>query len=320
MRLIQSVNKGFIYTLKNLSKVGSQESKRVVAIYGKEVHVKHLNEIKFLLTYLNECHIEVHVHKSYLNKLKKCLDIDYSFVNSFLKIKSKVARPELLISIGGDGTFLDATALIRKTNIPILGINTGRLGFLARVSSEDIKQAIDDYLSGDFEIEPRSLLEANLKHEDGEIKGVALNEVTIHKTDTASMIIIHAFVNGEFLNSYWADGLIISTPTGSTAYNLSVGGPIVSPGSRNFIIAPIAPHNLNVRPIIISDDSELMLRVEGRTDKSLLTIDSRRHRVSTESEVVIKRATHEVNLVKFYSQSFFKTLRNKLNWGVDKRN
>lgn len=300
--------------------MSNSTSKRIIAIYGKEVHVKHLSEIQFLLEYLQQKEFEVCIHKSYLNKLKKELDFDFSSIQSFLKIKSKGPKPELLISIGGDGTFLDATALIRKTDTPILGINTGRLGFLARVSSEDIKQAVDDYLVGEFEIEPRSLLEANLKHEDGEIKGVALNEVTIHKTDTASMVIIHTYVNGEFLNSYWADGLIISTPTGSSAYNLSVGGPIVAPASKNFIIAPIAPHNLNVRPIIISDDSELTLRVEGRSDKSLLTIDSRRHRVSTESEIVIKRSNHQVNLVKFYSQSFFKTLRNKLNWGLDKRN
>lgn len=294
--------------------------KRIIAIYGKEVQAKHLSEIQFLLDYLQQKKFEVCIHKSYLNKLKKELDIDFSQIQSFLKIKSKGATPELLISLGGDGTFLDATALIRKTKIPILGINTGRLGFLARVSSEDIEQAMNDYLAGSFEIEPRSLLEASLKHEDGEIKGIALNEVTIHKTDTASMVIIHTYVNGEFLNSYWADGLIISTPTGSSAYNLSVGGPIVAPASQNFIISPIAPHNLNVRPIIISDDSELTLRVEGRSDKSLLTIDSRRYRVSTESEIVIKRANHHVNLVKFYSQSFFKTLRNKLHWGLDKRN
>jgi NAD+ kinase len=310
----------FIYISKKAFSVSSSSNKPIIAIYGKEVHVKHLNEIRFLLTYLLEKQVEVLVHKSYMMKLKKELEFDYDQLHSFLKIKSKGPKPVLLISIGGDGTFLDATALIRKTNIPILGINTGRLGFLARVSSENIKEAVDQFLGNEFEIEPRSLIEANLTHEDGEIRGVALNEVTIHKTDGTSMIIVHVYVNGEFLNSYWSDGLIISTPTGSSAYNLSVGGPIVAPGSRNFIISPIAPHNLNVRPIIISDNSELTIRVEGRTDKSILTIDSRRHRVTTDSEIRIKRAENEIKLVKFYSQSFFKTLRNKLHWGLDKRN
>jgi NAD+ kinase len=210
--------------------------------------------------------------------------------------------------------------MLKGVDIPVLGINTGRLGFLARVSSDKIKESIDNWLAGNFKIENRSLLEVHTENELFGKKNFALNEVTIHKNDNASMIIIHTYVNGEFLNSYWADGLIVSTPTGSTAYSLSVGGPIVAPGSNNIIISPVAPHNLNVRPIVISDDSEITLKIEGRTDKSLISMDSRVQRIDSAIEITIKKAPYLVNLIQFPTQTFFKTLRHKLNWGLDKRN
>ena len=201
-----------------------------------------------------------------------------------------------------------------------MGINTGRLGFLARVSSEDIRESIDNFLLGNYKIEQRSLLEVSTDNDLFGKRNFALNELTVHKNDNASMIIIHTYINGEFLNSYWADGLIVSTPTGSTAYSLSVGGPIVAPGSNNFIIAPIAPHNLNMRPMVVSDDSEITLKIEGRTDRSLVSLDSRMQRIDASCVMKIKKAKYLINLVQFPNQTFFKTLRHKLHWGLDKRN
>ena len=293
---------------------------KTIAIFGKELNHAFKDDIIFLLGYLKEREFEIQIHKKYLLKLSEEFDLDLSHVIPFSSARNKHKRPDLFVSIGGDGTFLDSTILLRDTSIPIVGINTGRLGFLARVSSEDIKRSIDDFLDGNYEIEERSLLEVCTEQELFGKKHFALNEVTIHKNDNASMIVIHTYVNGEFLNSYWADGLIISTPTGSTAYSLSVGGPIVAPGTHNFIIAPIAPHNLNVRPMVISDDSEITLKIEGRTDKSLISLDSRVHRIDSSVEIKVKKAKYLIKLIQFPNQTFFRTLRHKLNWGLDKRN
>ena len=293
---------------------------KTIAIFGKELNHAFKEDIIFLLDYLKEKQFEIQIHKKYLLKLTQEFDMDLSHVIPFSSARNKHKRPDLFISVGGDGTFLDSTILLKDTSIPIVGINTGRLGFLARVSSEDIKKSIDDFISGNYEIEERSLLEICTEEELFGKKHFALNEVTIHKNDNASMIVIHTYVNGEFLNSYWADGLIISTPTGSTAYSLSVGGPIVAPGSHNFIIAPIAPHNLNVRPMVISDDSEITLKIEGRTDKSLISLDSRVHRIDSSVEIKVRKAKYLIKLIQFPNQTFFRTLRHKLNWGLDKRN
>tara|TARA_R110002050_G_scaffold290260_1_gene443799 strand:- start:130767 stop:131651 length:885 start_codon:yes stop_codon:yes gene_type:complete len=293
---------------------------KTVAIFGKEVNHKFKDDIIFLLNYLKEKEIDIQIHKKYLSKLKEEFEIDLRHVVAFTSARNKHRRPDLFISVGGDGTFLDSTILLRDTSIPIMGINTGRLGFLARVSSEDIKESIDKFLAGNFKIEERSLIEICTKEELFGKKNFALNEVTIHKNDNTSMVVIHTYVNGEFLNSYWADGLIISTPTGSTAYSLSVGGPIVAPGSHNFIIAPIAPHNLNVRPMVISDSSEITLKIEGRTDKSLVSLDSRMHRIDSSVEIKVRKANYLIKLIQFPDQTFFRTLRHKLNWGLDKRN
>ena len=293
---------------------------KTVAIFGKELNPNYKKDVIFLFEYLKEKNVQIQVHKKYLQKLIKELDMDFGSVIPFTSASSKSSKPDLLISIGGDGTFLDSTLMLKGSDIPIMGINTGRLGFLARVSSEDIKESVDYWLDGNFKIEERSLLEVCTEQGLFGKKNYALNEVTIHKNDNASMIIIHTYVNGEFLNSYWADGLIISTPTGSTAYSLSVGGPIVAPGSHNFIISPVAPHNLNVRPVVISDDSEITLRIEGRTDRSLVSLDSRVQRIDSSIEIKIRKASYLVKLIQLPTQTFFKTLRHKLNWGLDKRN
>lgn len=291
-----------------------------IAIFGKELNHKFRDDIIFLLDYLKELGIEIQIYRPFFKKLEEEFNINLSHTIKFTKAKNKNKIPDLFISIGGDGTFLDSTRLLRDTSIPILGINTGRLGFLARVSSTDIKEAIDNFYSGNYEIEERRLLAVETKSDILGEDNLALNEITLHKSDNASMIVVHAYVNNEFLNSYWADGLIVSTPTGSTAYSLSVGGPIVAPGSKNFIISPIAPHNLSVRPMVISDDSEITLCIEGRTRVSMLSVDSKTYKINSSENITIKKAPYRINLIKFKDQTFFKTLRYKLNWGLDKRN
>lgn len=293
---------------------------RAVAIFGKEVSSKFREDIIFLLSYFRNLNIEIQIYKPYAQKLEAEFGLDLGHVVRFTKARDKQNRPDLLISIGGDGTFLDATTMLRDTLIPIIGINTGRLGFLARFGSEEIREAVEMLVNGDYEIEERTLL--SIESDEGIIgrNNLALNEVALHKNDHTSMIVVHAYVDGEFLNSYWADGLIVATPTGSTAYSLSVGGPIVDPASKNFIIAPIAPHNLNVRPMVISDDSEVVLCVEGRSEKSILSIDSKSFKIDSSRKIIIKKANHKIRLIKFSNQTFFKTLRHKLNWGLDKRN
>ncbi|HEY0898343.1 MAG TPA: NAD kinase [Sphingobacteriaceae bacterium] len=227
---------------------------------------------------------------------------------------------DVMISLGGDGTMLDAVALIRDSQIPIIGINLGRLGFLASISKDNIHAAIQSLLKQEFTLDCRSLLcvdsELNLFGEEN----FALNDVTIHKRDTSAMMIIHAFVNDEFLNSYWADGLIVATSTGSTAYSLSCGGPIIFPRSGNFVITPIAPHNLNVRPVVLSDSSTLSFEIEGRSSKYLLTCDSRTEVIDTSVRITLRKASFGINLIRLHNESYLSTLRNKLLWGIDTRN
>jgi NAD+ kinase len=228
--------------------------------------------------------------------------------------------PDILISVGGDGTILDTITAIGDSEIPIVGFNTGRLGFLANNAKEEAKQIVEMLLRGDYELEQRSLL--SLKTDDKLFgnNNFALNELTVHKKDSSSMMTIHTYINDEYLNSYWADGLIIATPTGSTAYSLSCGGPILIPQSKNFVINPIAPHNLSARPIIVPDDVEIKLRIEGREDEFLATLDSRTRTISNDTDLKIVKSKFYINLVKFEGQNFYNTIRNKLLWGIDKRN
>ncbi len=226
---------------------------------------------------------------------------------------------DFLFSFGGDGTFLETVKLVKNRDIPVIGINTGRLGFLANISRYDICVSVDDLFQGNYSLEERTLirLESNkFIHEDF---NVALNEITIHKYG-AGMISVVTELDKEYLNTYWADGLIISTPTGSTAYSMSVGGPIVLPESRNFIISPVAPHNLSVRPIIVPDNKIISLQVKSRADRFLVSIDSRTHEVGNDIVLKINKAPYSLKLVKFPATSFYNTLRQKLMWGIDKRN
>ena len=290
-----------------------------VAIYGKQFQEEVAPFVHELFIELEKAHMEVLVYEPFYNFLSKqiTLNLFLGTYNSHEELKENI---ELFISIGGDGTILDATTLIRDTGIPIIGVNTGRLGFLADIAKNEITKTIKQLVNKRFSIDQRTLIRLETeKNIFGDLNS-ALNEVTISRKDTTSMITITTYINDEFLNSYWADGLIISTPTGSTGYSLSCGGPIVMPGSKNFIITPIAPHNLNVRPLVISDMYEIKIKVEGRVNQFLVALDSRIQTMDAGVELIIKKEAFKINMVEPETQHFASTLRNKLLWGKDKRN
>jgi NAD+ kinase len=227
---------------------------------------------------------------------------------------------QFVLSIGGDGTLLDTVTYVGALQIPILGINTGRLGFLAPINPDYIPQAIDALFKGHFTLEDRSLLRVETDPDVFGALNFGLNEFSILKRDTSAMIVVHTYINGEYLNSYWADGLVVSTPTGSTGYSLSCGGPVMLPQTNNFIIAPVCPHNLNVRPLIVSDQSVISFEIEGRATSYLLALDSRSVPVEASVQMAVRRENFNARLVKLNHVNFLSTLRNKLNWGLDRRN
>lgn len=223
------------------------------------------------------------------------------------------------LSIGGDGTFLDAAKMVMGTDVPVLGINSGRLGFLSDVAQEKVTEAIDSLLSGNYRLDSLDVLSLYANNDRTPI-GYAINEFAITKCDNSSMLTIQATVDGDYLTTYWADGLIVATPTGSTAYSMSVGGPIVYPSTPNFIITPIAPHNLSVRPLILPNSVVMQLRIEGRGSNVLISLDGRNHVMENGCQVRIAKAPFDVKVVHLSQHSFFATLRNKLMWGADTRN
>lgn len=251
-------------------------------------------------------------------------------VNSELKKEFKTFKSHLdlendisfLISIGGDGTILRAATLVRDKNIPIIGVNAGRLGFLATVQEENIDTFLPKLFSNDFKISERTLLSLKCSPTNSDLEDInfALNEITVSRKDTTSMITIETYLNNEYLNSYWADGLIISTPTGSTGYSLSCGGPVLMPENSSLVITPIAPHNLTARPLVIPDDIELTLKVSGREEQYLVSLDSRITSVTNETVLTIKKSPFTIKMVDFREEGFLKTIRKKLLWGEDKRN
>lgn len=289
-----------------------------IALYGKTLNDNVVPNVRTIFQKLEKLGVTLVVEEKY-NKLvssKIKLDKPHKTFSTHQDLKNI----DVLISIGGDGSLLDTLMYVRNSGIPILGINTGRLGFLASVSKEDIEQALEMLVQKKYVLDKRSLLRLESKNNlFGEVN-YALNEVTIHKKDTVSMITIHAYIDGEFLNSYWADGLIISTPTGSTAYSLSCGGPIIAPESESLVITPMSPHNLNVRPIVIPDKSVLKLKIEGRSKDYLVSLDSRSEIVDESFELTIRKEDFSINLIKLEMQNFLSTIRNKLLWGLDKRN
>lgn len=227
---------------------------------------------------------------------------------------------DFIISLGGDGTLLDTVTLVNNKKIPVLGINFGRLGFLASMGHEEFQTAIQALIDRTYVIDQRSLIHLDANKVLFDSMPYGLNEFAIHKTDTSPMIKIHTYLNGEFLNTYWADGVIVATPTGSTGYSLSCGGPIVFPESASFVITPVAPHNLNVRSIVVPDNNIISFEVEGRTDTFICALDSRKEIVDKKIQLAVRRESFTINLVRLNENNFLQTLRSKLSWGLDTRN
>lgn len=292
-----------------------------IAIFGRSFTENFTESFKLMFDVFAKQKVEVLIYEPFYDFLIR--EINYKpLVKSYFHDSDDMDKDvDFFVSIGGDGTFLDAVTYVRDSGVPIVGINSGRLGFMADIAQDEIPQALEDIMAGEYDIEERNLLQVETsKNGLFEEFNYALNEFTVHKKDTASMITIHTYLNNEYLNSYWADGLIIATPTGSTAYSLSVGGPILIPNTQNFIISPISPHNLSVRPIVVPNYHEITLRVEGRSESYLASLDSRSCTFDSSIELKIKRSDFTIKVLKLKSHSFYGTLRNKLMWGVDKRN
>jgi len=291
----------------------------IAAIYSRKPPLKDTDTVKELIQLLLQNQFQLMIAGPLLEELRKHMPLPESTMafSSYDDLKDKA---ECLISLGGDGTLLDTITLVRDSGIPVLGINIGRLGFLAGVGKEEIEEAVLSLANNSFILDKRSLLQLECNKPLFEKAPFALNEVTIHKKDVSSMIRIHTYINGEFLTSYWADGLIVSTPTGSTGYSLAVGGPVMMPSGSSFIIAPIAPHNLNIRPIVIADDSVISFEVEGRTDTFLCTLDARTETIDSSFQIAVRKAPFQLSLVRLHERSFLSTLTKKLNWGLDSRN
>lgn len=289
-----------------------------VALHGLALKPEFFLEVKSLFVALTRNHFEIFLTKQFDKQIRAHSDLVSPY--RVLEDKEGMAKMDFMISIGGDGTLLDAVCQVGSLEIPILGLNTGRMGFLATVATDSIDEAIAHLAENNYQIESRALisLQQNKKLFNG--LNFALNEFTIHKRDTSSMITVHTYIDGKYLNSYWADGLIVATPTGSTGYSLSCGGPLISPEAKSLVITPVSPHNLNVRPIIVSDESEISFTIEGRTEKFLISLDSRSTSVSSEVKLSVKKEIFEAKLVKLPKYHFFDTLRQKLNWGFDMRN
>ncbi|SDG78433.1 NAD kinase [Psychroflexus sediminis] len=290
-----------------------------VAIFGQAFYPETEKYLAQLLEVLKTNDVEVIIEKEYFKLLKKEQSVEN--LQDYTTFETLDQTVDLFFTIGGDGTILSAVKFVKNLNIPIIGINTGRLGFLATVHKDEIKKSIEDILNGNYKVSERSLLEVKLESDNSAL-GIpyALNEVAVSRKETTSMITIETWLNDEFLNSYWSDGIIISTPTGSTGYSLSCGGPIITPQTKSFIITPIAPHNLNARPLVIPDDLEIKLKISGREDQYLLSLDSRLASLDKDTVVKIKKADFNIKLVWLHSDSFITTLRKKLLWGQDKRN
>jgi NAD+ kinase len=291
-----------------------------IGIYGRvlnqpnsTVHFNHLIKV------LEKKNVHSSVYYAFNDYLKKELGIKTN-QESFNEADVTTDNFDYIICVGGDGTMLDTLMIVKETGIPVLGINMGRFGFLASTQSDNIDQAIDELLKKSFSIDHRSILKLESSEEIFGGFNYALNDFVLHKKDSSSMITVHTYLNGEFMNSYWADGLIISTPTGSSGYSLSCGGPLLFPRSSSFAITPIAPHNLNARPVVIPDDNILSFEIEGRSSTFLASLDSRSASFGSSIQMAIKKADFTFNMVRLSGENYLDTLRNKLMWGIDNRN
>jgi len=292
-----------------------------VAIYGQYYLVSTEPIIKDIFVFFKTNNVEMVIESNFLKMLyeKKLIKHDYQTFSNHTELDDSF---DMLISIGGDGTMLRAVTLVRNSGVPILGINAGRLGFLATVQKENIAAFMQFVIDKKYTISKRTLLSLKCTPDDIALDGLdfALNEISVSRKDTTSMITIETYLDDEFLNSYWADGLIIATPTGSTGYSLSCGGPILTPNVKSLVITPIAPHNLNARPLVVPDETEIKLKVSGREEQYLVSLDSRIITVKNDSILSIKKTPFQINMVEIPEETFLKTLRTKLLWGEDRRN
>ena len=290
-----------------------------IGLYSKVINSdKQLFLVQEIIDFLKAEGVSVYFHEHLVNEFKNFhLEIDNSQLFNQLSSHNKLI--DYLICIGGDGTILDAVQILADSGIPLIGVNTGRLGFLANVSASGLKDAFSQLKRGSYLIDKRNLLQLDSNQPLFQFN-YAMNDFVLHKKETSSMITVHAFLNGEPLNSYWADGLIVATPTGSSGYSLSCGGPILFPKSGSIVVTPIAPHNLNVRPVIIPDDQVLSFEIEGRSNYFLASLDSRSVTIDNKVQIAIRKADFSINLVRFEGDTYLRTLRNKMLWGMDHRN
>ena len=291
-----------------------------VAIYGKRFNNDFNEKILKLFKMLKDTKSKVSVYRPFFEYIAQRVELNDKDIDFFSSHDDFDNDFDILLSIGGDGTFLESATFVRDKSIPIAGINSGRLGFLANISKNDMEEALNRILNKSYSFVERELIELETPENEFEEENFAINEITVQKTDSSSMITIHVYIDGQFLNTYWADGLIIATPTGSTAYSLSAGGPIVAPNAKNYILTPLAPHNLTVRPIVIPNHHELTLKIEGRDLNYLVSLDHRHHVFSNSVELKIKKSEFKLKMLTHDNRTFYSTLREKLMWGLDKRN
>ncbi len=291
----------------------------LVAVYNRTFDKHDINVLLNILKLLDDNKLQLIFYKEFYERLEPY----YTCHNNPRFFTSKRDLPlqtDMLLSLGGDGTMLDSITFVGNTGIPLIGINLGRLGFLAAIPEEEVEGAIQSLVRGSYTLEKRTLI-----HLDSSIplfsgSPFALNEFTIHRQDTSSMIKVHTYLNGEFLNTYWADGLIVATPTGSTGYSLSCGGPVVFPQTSSFVITPVAPHNLNTRPIVVPDDNVISFEIEGRSEQFLCTLDARTETIRSSVQLAVKKESFMISLVRPDEHNFLNTIRQKLYWGIDRRN
>jgi len=291
-----------------------------IALFGNKIKPEFFGYFLILCNKLIEEKVEIYIYKTFLEnfdvQFSKILNVNGTYT-CFYDLNPDI---DLMICVGGDGTFLEAVTIVRTLNIPIVGINSGRLGFLTNISKNEIESSINSIFEGNYNIESRYLLELTSPSPLFPDFNFALNDITVHKLDTSSMIEINALLNENFLNCYRADGLIVSTSTGSTAYSLSVGGPILLPDANGFVISPIAPHNLNARPMVIPDNYIIKLTIQSRTENCLISLDHRSIAIDSSAELTIKKSSFSIKILQCSDNNFFSTLRQKLMWGVDARN
>lgn len=291
----------------------------LVALYNRTFDEQDVPFLQNILQLLEVHKLQVVIYREFYERLIPHVHFSET-PRTFTGRRDLPANTDMLFSLGGDGTMLDAVCFVGNTNIPLIGVNLGRLGFLAAIPEEEVEEAILSLVRGSYTLDKRSLLHLDASVPLFNGTPFALNEFTIHRQDTSSMIKIHTYLNGEFLNTYWSDGLIVATPTGSTGYSLSCGGPVVFPQASSFVITPVAPHNLNTRPIVVPDDNVISFEVEGRSEQFLCTLDARTEIIRSGTQLAVKRESFMVSLVRPDEHNFLNTIRQKLYWGIDKRN